>query len=134
MNFAAFKVHADYGVITDTEAYNALVAEITANNQALFTSSGGTLEGSFNEVPLNTFTLNGSILTPIPPPATTSSANIFVYGDGQLIWSGGVSSPETVRLPAGFKAYVYEVRITGNIPVRAFAMSTSVTELREIMQ
>jgi len=132
MNFSAFKVHGDFGVITDTDLYNQLVAEITANNQALFTSASGALEGPLNEVPLNTFVMNGSILTPIPPEATTRSANIFVYGDGNLIWAGGVNSPDTVRLPAGFKAYVWEVRITGNVPVRAFAMSTSVGELREV--
>jgi len=132
MNFTGFKVHADYGIIQDVDAYNALVADITALNQELFTSAGGALEGPFNEVPLNNFVLNGSILTPIPPLAGSRSINVFIYGDGELVYAGGVASPETVRLPAGFKAYEYEVEFSGNIDMRVFAMATSIAELRSL--
>lgn len=134
MSFSGFKIQADYGIITDVDAYNALVAEIVALNQELFLASGGALQGPFNEVPLNTFVMNGSILTPIPPQAGSRSVNVFIYGDGQLIYSGGVASPETIRLPAGYKAYEWEVEFSGNIDVRLFAMATSVAELRMIGQ
>jgi hypothetical protein len=130
MNFVGFKIHANYGAIADGDAYNALVAELEALNAALFTSSGGALQGSFNEVVLNNFTFNGSILANIPPQAGSRSINVFIYGDGQLIYSGGVGSPETVRLPSGFKAYEYEVEFSGNVDMRVFAMATSIQELR----
>lgn len=133
MNFGAFKVHGDFDFITDGADYNAVVADIVASNQQIFTASGGVTQGMFNNAMLNTFVLNGSLLQPIPQIATTRSVNVFIYGDGQEVWSGGVVSPETIRLPGGFKAYTWEVRITGNTPVRAFAMATSVAELREVM-
>lgn len=132
MNFAAFKVHGDYDFITSGADYNAVVADITAANQAIFTSSGGNTKGPLNQHLLDTFVLNGSLLSPIPQPASTRSINVFIYGDGEEIWAGGVTAPDTIRLPAGFKAYTWEVRITGNVPVRKFAMSTSVEELRQV--
>ena len=131
-NFAAFKVHADFDYITDGTAYAELVAELTALNQATYAATGGVVKGAFNEVTPNTFVLNGSLLQPIPPVATTRSINIFVYGDGQLLWSGGVFSPEPIRLPAEYKAYTWEFRLSGNTPMRTFTVSTSVSELKEV--
>lgn len=132
MSFGALKIKADFDAITDTEAYNALVAAITAANQALFTTSGGQLQSTVNANLVNQFVLNGSILTPIPPQAVTKSANVFVYGDGELIWSGGLTNQEAVRLPSGKKYYKFEVRLSGNIPIQLFAMSTNIAELRMV--
>ena len=57
---------------------------------------------------------------------------MFIYGDSELVWAGGVSSFDVVRLPSGKKYYEFEVRISGNIPVQLFAMSTNVGELRDV--
>jgi hypothetical protein len=132
MSFGALKIKADFSDIGNTAAYNALVAQITAQNQALFLGSGGNLQSTVNANQLNQFVLNGSILQPIPPIATTKSVNVFVYGDGELVWSGGVSNFDVVRLPGDKKYYEFEVRISGNIPVQLFAMSTNVGELRAV--
>ena len=132
MSFGALKIKANFGDIGNTEAYNQLVAQITAQNQALFTNSGGQLHSTVNGNQVNQFVLNGSILEPIPPIAATKSVNVFVYGDGELVWAGGVSSFDVVRLPSGKKYYEFEVRISGNIPVQLFAMSTNVGELRDV--
>jgi hypothetical protein len=132
MSFGALKIKADFSQIGNVAAYNALVAQITAQNQALFTSSGGNLQSTVNGNLTNQFVLNGSILQPIPPIATTKSINVFVYGDDELIWSGGVSNFDVVRLPGDKKYYEFEVRISGNIPVQLFAMSTNVGELRAV--
>lgn len=132
LNFAALKIKADFGEIGNTEAYNALVAQITAQNQALFSSSGGDLQSTFNGNLLNSTVINGSILQPIPNQATARSVNVIVYGDGEIIWAGGVTSQDAIRLPAGKKYYQFEVRLSGNIPVQLFAMATDITELRMI--
>jgi hypothetical protein len=132
MSFGALKIKADFSQIGNVAAYNALVAQITAQNQALFTSSGGNLQSTVNGNLVNQFVLNGSILQPIPPIANTKSINVFVYGDGELVWSGGVSNFDVVRLPGDKKYYEFEVRISGNIPVQLFAMSTNVGELRAV--
>jgi hypothetical protein len=132
MSFGALKIKADFSQIGNVAAYNALIAQITAQNQALFVSSGGQLQSAVNANQVNQFVLNGSILQPIPPIATTRSVNVFVYGDDELVWSGGVSSFDVVRLPGDKKYYEFEVRISGNIPVQLFAMSTNVGELRAV--
>jgi len=132
MSFGALKIKADFGDIGNTAAYNELVAAITAANQALFTSSGGQLQSTVNANLVNQFVLNGSILQPIPPIAATKSVNVFVYGDSELVWAGGVSNYDVVRLPGDKKYYEFEVRISGNIPVQLFAMSTNVGELRNV--
>jgi hypothetical protein len=132
MSFGALKIKADFNEIGNTAAYNALVAQITAQNQALFTSSGGQLQSTVNANLVNQFVLNGSILQPIPPIATTKSVNVFVYGDGELVWAGGVSNYDVVRLPGDKKYYEFEVRLSGNIPIQLFAMSTNVGELRAV--
>jgi hypothetical protein len=132
MSFGALKIKADFNEIGNTAAYNALVAQITAQNQALFTSSGGQLQSTVNANLVNQFVLNGSILQPIPPIAATKSVNVFVYGDGELVWVGGVSNYDVVRLPGDKKYYEFEVRLSGNIPIQLFAMSTNVGELRAV--
>jgi hypothetical protein len=130
MNYGAIKIKADFGEITDIDAYNALVASITATNQALFTSSGGKLQGNLNNTTLNKFVMNGSILTPIPPIATPRSVNAFLYGDGELIWNSGVTSQDALRLPAGKKYYKFEIKLSGNVPVQFVAIASDISELR----
>lgn len=133
VNFAAFKVIANYDYISDGAAYNALVASIIAANQALFASASGNLQSALNANTLNSLPVNGSILTTIPgSPATTRTITIFVYGDGSLIYTTGVTNQEPIRLPATTKAYTYEIKISGNVPVRGFDMATSIGELRAL--
>lgn len=132
INYAAIKVQAAYEYISDGEAYNALVAQITAANQALFSTAGGNLQSTLNAAPLNKFVLNGSILTPIPPMALTRSVNILVYADGVLVFNTGATSQEPIRMPVHNKAYNYEIEITGNVPVRSVVLATAVGELRNV--
>jgi hypothetical protein len=131
-NFAVCKVIANYDYITDGAAYNAYIAEVIAANQALFASSSGELKSTLNANTLNSTMVNGSILTDIKSIAATRTITIFVYGDGNLIFTTGVTNQEPIRMPVATKAYVYEIRISGNTPVRGFDMATSITELRTI--
>lgn len=130
-NFAVAKVQANWDYLDDPEAYNELVAEITASNQALWTS-GAPLKSTLNSVVLGGMQLNGSILANIPTPAETRFIQAFVYANDVLISSQGFTDQEPQRLPAGGKEYVYEVRLTGNAPLRKFAMATSIGELRQL--
>lgn len=130
-NFAVAKVQANWDYLDDPEAYNELVAEITASNQALWTS-GAPLQSTLNSVVLGGMQINGSILANIPAPAETRFIQAFVYANDVLISSQGFTDQEPQRLPAGGKEYIYEVRLTGNTPIRKFAMATSIAELRQI--
>lgn len=130
-NFAAFKMQADFDYLDNIDAYNQEVAAITAANQALF-NSGVSLQSTLNANIANSTLLNGSILTPIPPQGDTRSINVFIYGDEELLFQGGVTSATPKRIPASKKATVYEVLLSGNTPVRGFEMATSVNELRTL--
>lgn len=131
-NFGAMKVQADYEYMGDIEAYNRLVAEITAYNEAYFSSNPGPL-ATLNDVPLNSnWSINSSPLLNIPPFGEARVINVYIYADGNLVHSTNMTSQEPVRLPAGFKAYVWEVDITGNTPVRSLVMASTISELRQV--
>jgi hypothetical protein len=133
-NFAAMKLRADYDVITDAQIYAALVQSIITNNQTLWGMSGANLNGVFNSYTFNTYVVNGSILQDIPEIGETRSINVFLFADEQLFFQTSVTNNEPIRLPGGSKAYVWEVEITGNVPVRTFAMATNISELREVIE
>jgi hypothetical protein len=130
-NFGASKVQADWSYISDTAAYNALVAAIIASNQALFLS-GAPLKSTVNSVQVNGMQLNGSILQNIPPIAETRAVQATVYANSQLVAQNTYSTQEPYRLPAGSREYIYEVKLTGNAPLRSFAMATTIGELRTV--
>ena len=133
MSFAAFKVQADYTYLNDQTAYNAYVAAIIAANQALFAASAGkTLGGDVNDTVLNGLVINGSLLTDVPAKAANRNIQIIVYADDQQVYATGVTNQEPVRLPVIGKSYVWEIKISGNVPVRSFAMATNIGELRNV--
>lgn len=133
-NFGAMKVQGDFEYMQDVDAYNAFVAEIVAYNEALFASVGSQPLAPLNGFMLNEYTLNGSQLKDIPPFGDVRTINVILYADGKEIYSTGITSPDPVRLPANVKAYDWEVKISGNTPVRSFAMATSIGELRQVPQ
>jgi hypothetical protein len=130
-NYGIAKVQADWSYMSDPTAYNELVAAITAANQALW-STGAPLKSTVNSVVLNGMVLNGSILQDIPPPAETRTVQAFVYANDVVIAQAGFTSQEPVRLPATQKDYIYEVKLTGNAPLRSFTMATDIGELRQV--
>lgn len=130
MTFSAFKLDADFDAMTDIDLYNQQVANIKASNQAVF-NSGVRLEGALDTQLLNTKTLNGSVLQDLPQQGSTRTITVFIYGDGELVWWGPVSSFNPVRLTP-FKARTIEVKFTGNTPIRSFKMATTIHELRAL--
>lgn len=132
LSYAVVKIQADFSYLNSQAAYNQYVALITAQNQALFAASPDGLEGSLNIKEFNEDTFNGSILTPIPAQADLRNIQVIFYGDGVQVYSTGVTSQEPIRLPAMPKAYVWEVEITGNVPVRSIVIGTSIGETRMV--
>jgi hypothetical protein len=131
-SFAAFKVQANFEYLDDQVAYNAYVASIIASNQALFASAINGLGGNLNDRVLNTFELNGSILADLPTQADLRNINIILYADGVQVYNTGVLNQEPIRIPVTGKSYVWEVEITGNVPVRSFIMGTGIGEIRNV--
>jgi hypothetical protein len=54
------------------------------------------------------------------------------YADGKEVFRFNPTSIEPTRLPAGFKAYEWEVMVTGTRPLLRAVMSTSVLELKDV--
>ena len=81
---------------------------------------------------MNFHEFNGSILADIPTPADLRNIQVILYADEQQVFTTGVLNQEPIRLPVTGKAYVYEVKITGNVPVRSFVMGTSIGETRGV--
>jgi hypothetical protein len=131
-NFAAVKVQADYGYMDDIDAYNELVASLIAYNEALYLATGGNVGGEMNGEELNFYTMNGSLLKDIPIIGTSRYINLIIYADGEQIFTADVLTQEPIRMPAYQKGYVYEIRISGNTPVRMVAMASSIGELRQV--
>lgn len=129
-NFGAIKVGADYSFMSDIDAYIAYVDEIKAINAELFLDYAGNVEGQLNTNYINELSFNGSLLIDIPEEGTTRYITVIVYADGQQIWTADILSQEPLRLPAMQKGYVYEIRVSGNTPVRMVAMASSIGELR----
>lgn len=130
-NFAVMKAQADWNAIDSVAAYNAVVEEIIAANQA-FWATGATRSSTLNRHTLNGMRLNGSVLQPIPSAQDVSNIQILLFANGQQVYAQGVQSQEPQRLPAGEKEYIWEVKITGNVGLREFRMATSIGELRQI--
>ena len=130
-NFGIAKMQADWEYIASTTAYNAHVAEIVAANQAIW-DVGGSLKSTLNRALLNGLLLNGSTLEPIPNIAETRNVQALLIADYVDIYSTGFTSQEPARLPSNKKGYVWEIKLTGNAPIRSFKMATSVGELKQI--
>lgn len=129
LNFGAMKVQANFEYMNSDEAYNAARAAIIAENQTAF---AGDIKGSLNKVPVDTFDVNGSLLQYVPTAAENRYVNVIVYADGVPVFNTKITSQEPVRMPAGFKAYVWEVFFSGNVPVRELHMASTMTELRAL--
>lgn len=132
VNFGAMKVQADFAFMDNIADYIAYVDALIAQNQALFTELGGAVGGSVNDDVINALTINGSLLADIPEQANFRNINIIVYADGKQIFEKGVLNQEPFRMPAHEKSYVYEIRVSGNTPVRMITMASSIGELRNV--
>jgi hypothetical protein len=128
-NFGALKLQADWPYIDSVAAYNAYVAEVIATNQAIWTA-GTQLQSQVARQVVNGLAINGSILTDIPTPAEVRNVQVIVNADNAQVFAVGVLNQEPVRMPAANKNYVYEVKLTGNAPIRQFRMATSIGELK----
>jgi hypothetical protein len=128
-NFGALKLQADWTYIDSIAAYNAFVAEVVAANQAIW-AAGTPLQSQVASQVVNTIAVNGSILTDIPFAAEVRNVQVIVNADDAQLFAAGITNQEPVRMPAANKNYVYEIKLTGNAPIRQFRMATSIGELK----
>jgi hypothetical protein len=132
LTYAALKMQADFAYMNSQVAYNQYVDAIKIANQALFAASPDGLGGNLNDDEFNIELFNGSILTAIPTQADLRNIQVILYADEKQVFSAGITSQEPVRLPVMPKSYVWEIEVTGNVPVRSVIIGTSIGETRLI--
>lgn len=137
--FSAIRLDADYTQSSTAAAYQSQLSAIKAHNATLFSSNllgtlnSTTLNYSYNDsfyssFPYRGVTVNGSILTDLPPSASSRTAQVLIYGDGVLQTTLNLTSFDAIRIPS-FKTRDIEIVVRGNISVRSVTLATTVQEL-----
>ena len=128
-SFSAMKLDADYNSNIDYEAWEASRKELVKYNQEVWdTRAGLSLLGELHAVEMNRFEVNGSLLKSLPVQADFRNIAVTLFADGKEIYSKVFTTIVACRVPSA-TGYSWEVRFTGNINVRSFALSTSMQEL-----
>jgi hypothetical protein len=129
--FGALKLQADWAYISDTSSYNAAVAAIQAANNVIW-SSGTALNGAINTTTVDGMRVGGNALAVLPSTAALRNVVATISAENAVVYAVQLTSQEPVRIPALSRAYIWEVTLTGNAPIRQFAMAGSITELRKV--
>jgi hypothetical protein len=104
----------------------AKVLAAIALNQLLW--SQGAWRAGLNDVLPCQYEVNGSAMQNVPT-IDPVYASVYVYADGVLVWNQNVDSEVLYRLPSGFKATRWEVKVVGNKGVRRITLATSANEI-----
>lgn len=127
-NLGAARVVADYG----SNPNDVLVAEqnaITlANNQTLITTkkTGGSIGGSC----FGCVAVGGSLIKPLQ--SVDAGVQFQLYVDKQLVFTTQVTDSGTFRLPTGYRSDTFEVRVSGNVRVRAVHLAETPAGLEKV--
>ena len=129
VSFSCAKLDAEFDDKEVAEMINKQRQDIIDYNRAQIEKyEGQCLLGCLNDVSMNVWTANGSVLSDVPEEAEVRYAQVTFYSDGKAIYTKAVDDCSAFRLPA-YNGYRWEVRMTGHLPVRAFQMATSMAEL-----
>ena len=129
VSFSCAKLDAEFDDKEVAEMINKQRQDIIDYNRAQIEKyEGQCLLGCLNDVSMNVWTANGSVLSDVPEEAEVRYAQVTFYSDGKAIYTKAVEDCSAFRLPA-YNGYRWEVRMTGHLPVRAFQMATSMAEL-----
>ena len=85
--------------------------------------------GALNETPVNTFCVDGSLLSPLPQANTGLNLTVMIYADDTLVQTINMSAFDPLRL-APFKCRDFYFTLTGTLNVRSVLFATTVEELR----
>lgn len=128
-SFSAMKLDADYNANADYESWvEARRQAIEYNNGVWAEREGKSLLGEHNAVQMNHFQINGSLMRGVPSEAEFRTVTVTLIADGEEIYSKVFTDIVACRIPA-VTAYSWQVRFSGNVNVRTFAMATSMQEL-----
>ena len=128
-SFSAMKLDADFGANVDVKAWELYRGQAVEFNKGVWDiRAGKSLKGELNAVQMNTFEVNGSLMRTLPVRADFRFVTVTLVADGKEIYSKTFTQIQSCRIPA-VKAYAWEVRFSGTMFVRSFAMATTMREL-----
>jgi len=127
----------DPSVDTSVQAYNA--ARITsplntiglAPNANPYQNWTTGEDYSAYEVPNNHTPVGGSPLRQAVPYISTSTV-FDVFADGRQVYSGNIFNERIIRLPSGFKAFVWSFRVVSNTTIYSIEVAETGKELMEV--
>jgi len=96
-NFAIAKAQAAWDALDDADVFNALVAELIAENQAIW-ATGQPLQSVPARQLLNGIQLNGSTLANIPTLASAISIQFQLYADDVLVYRTVLANTQQTNL------------------------------------
>jgi hypothetical protein len=128
INMGAARVIADYDTPEGLQQLAALNAQIAINNQALI--NAGNPMGSLGTWMLDELQVAGSPLAPQQEPDFTATFQLFV--NKQLIYSRTVTNSNPFRLPTGYRADTFEIRVATTARIRAIHMAETMAGLRAV--
>lgn len=76
--------------------------------------------------------LGGSPLYNVAQETERNAGTIEVFADRRLVLQGSYSADRTLRLPSGFKARTWQVRLLGTAPVYAVKLAETRKELMDV--
>lgn len=128
VNFGAGIVDAELGVLSNVNA--AIAADLAWNTAAL---AAGVTHGELGGSMLGEYTLGGSLLRGGTLVEYTSQyLRLTVYGDGVERYTENVLTGKSFSMPSGYKAKLWEFRLSGNIPVYSLAVAENAQGLRQL--
>lgn len=133
-NFGACRVIADYST---PEGEAALIEEniaIVAANAAIIAaaspSTGASPMGALGSFDVGELEVAGSPLTPLATAEFTATFQLFV--NKQLIFTRVCTDDAPFRLPTGYRADTFEIRVATTARVRAIHLAESMAGLRGV--
>ena len=128
INLGAARVIADYTTPEGEAALDAENAAILAANEALI--AAGDPMGSLGSPMYNELQVAGSNLRDLKEPDFTALFQLFV--NKQLIYSRTITNSDPFRLPTGYRADTFEVRVATTARVRAIHLAETMYGLRGV--
>ena len=126
INIGAAQIIGDFNSEEDAAALELENANIRVFNGELISS--GSVIGALGTQLGNELQVAGSNLREIR--VSTGSVTFQFFVNKNLVYSSSRSTTEPFRLPGGYRADIFEVRVSTNVRVRAIMMAESMAGLR----
>ena len=128
VNFGAARVIGDWEAADSSAAIAANNALILANQTTIINEL---CAGSIDSVAFNeSYELDGSILSAL---GAIDNAVLFqLYADKIIKFQRYINNNEVFRLPAGYKTDTWEVRVSGNVQIRAIHLAETPIGLKGV--